>query len=170
MHRISSQLNKDVTSMNSEIFTKSINHYLPVIQSKDPLEIIQLREEEDEAFQVYRDKLHKLLIDAPKYKHDNFSEIFRDMILPEINLINKKIKDFQYRKRTNLRDKLIFGSGAVAFGLYSGMLPSNLGSILAAIGGGGAIVSTIIDYKSAFHSKEKARENDYYFLWELTNK
>lgn len=164
----SAQLNNDTSAINTDIFNESITHYLPTIHSRDPLEIIQVRKEEDESFKVYRDKLHKLLMEAPKYKDGDFSEVFRDIILPEINLINKKVKDFQIKKRTTIRDKLVFGSGAVAFGLYSGMLPSNMGSVLAAIGGGAAIVSTMIDYTSSFRSKEEARSNDYYFLWELT--
>jgi hypothetical protein len=166
--KISGQLNAETMSINANTFNDSINHYLPTIHCRDPLEIIKLREREDESFKVYRDKLHKLLLDAPKQKQECFPEIFRDTVLPEINLINKKLKDYQTKKRNNLRDKLIFGSGAVAFGLYSGVLPTNIGSILAAIGGGSAIVSSMIDYKSAFLSKDEIRSNDYYFLWQLS--
>ncbi|NDJ56707.1 hypothetical protein GWD52_06795 [Enterobacteriaceae bacterium 4M9] len=166
--KIANQLNAETTAFNANTFTNSINHYLPTIQSRDPLEIINLRKNEEEAFKVYRDKLHKIILDAPKQNPEKFPEIFRDTVLPEINLINKKIKDFQIKKRSNLRDKIIFGSGALAFGLYSGVLPSNLGSILAAIGGGSAIVSSMIDYKSAFLSKNEIRSSDYYFLWQLT--
>ncbi|MFP1984439.1 hypothetical protein ACLEE6_08720 [Lonsdalea quercina] len=166
--KISGQLNAETMSINANTFTESVNHYLPTIHCRDPLEIIKLRERKDESFKVYRDKLHKLLLDAPKQKQEYFPEIFRDTVLPEINLINKKLKDYQIKKRSNLRDKLIFGSGAVAFGLYSGVLPSNIGSILAAIGGGSAIVSSMIDYKSAFLSRDEIRSSDYYFLWQLT--
>lgn len=167
-YQIAGKMNEKIASINSEAFNDSISHYLPTIHSRDPLEIIKLRTEEEESFKVYRDKLHKLLMEAPKHEGKVISDIFRDTVLPEINLINKKIKDFQVKKQTAIRDKLIFGSGAVTFGLYSGMLPSNLGSILAAIGGGSAIVSTMIDYTSSFRSKDEARANDYYFLWELT--
>lgn len=166
--KISGQLSSETMSINANTFTESVNHYLPTIHCRDPLEIIKLREREDESFKVYRDKLHKLLLDAPKQKQEYFPEIFRDTVLPEINLINKKLKDYQIKKRNNLRDKLFFGSGAVAFGLYSGVLPSNIGSILAAIGGGSAIVSSMIDYKSAFLSKDEIRSSDYYFLWQLS--
>lgn len=166
--KVASQLNTETMSINSTTFTESVNHYLPTIHCRDPLEIIKLREREEESFKVYRDKLHRLLLDAPKQKPEIFPEIFRDTVLPEINLINKKLKDYQIKKRNSLRDKLIFGSGAVAFGLYSGVLPSNIGSILAAIGGGSAIVSSMIDYKSAFLSKDEIRSSDYYFLWQLS--
>lgn len=166
--KISGQLNSETMSINANTFTESVTHYLPIIHCRDPLEIIKIREREDESFKVYRDKLHKLLLDAPKQKQEYFPEIFRDTVLPEINLINKKLRDYQIKKRNNLRDKLIFGSGAVAFGLYSGVLPSNIGSILAAIGGGSAIVSSMIDYKSAFLSRDEVRSSDYYFLWQLS--
>ncbi|MFS1563027.1 MAG: hypothetical protein ACL7AX_04905 [Candidatus Arsenophonus phytopathogenicus] len=155
-------------SINANTFNQSVNHYLPTIHCRDPLEILKLREREDESFKVYRDKLNKLLIDALKQKQEYFPETLRNTVLPEINLINKKLKDYQIKKRNNFRDKLIFGSGAVAFGLYSGVLPSNIGSILAAIGGGCAIVSSMIDYKSAFLSKDQIRSSDYYFLGQLT--
>lgn len=163
-----SALSTDTIELNAIAFNHSVDHYLPTIHSNDPLEIINYRLKEEEAFKVYRDKLHKLLINAPKQDPKYIPEMFRDIILPEINVINKKMKDFQSRKKINLRDKLLFGSGAITFGLYSGILPSNIGSILAAIGGGSAIVSSMIDYKNAFFSKDEARANDYYFLWELT--
>ncbi|WP_237654170.1 hypothetical protein [Cronobacter malonaticus] len=166
--KITGKLNAETMSINANTFNQSVSHYLPTIHCRDPLEILKLREREDESFKVYRDKLNKLLLEAPKQKQEYFPEIFRDTVLPEINLINKKLKDYQIKKRNNLRDKLIFGSGAVAFGLYSGVLPSNIGSILAAIGGGSAIVSSMIDYKSAFLSEDEIRSSDYYFLWQLT--
>ncbi|WP_395306524.1 hypothetical protein [Enterobacter sichuanensis] len=166
--KITGKLNAETMSINANTFNQSVSHYLPTIHCRDPLEILKLREREDESFKVYRDKLKKLLLEAPKQKQEYFPEIFRDTILPEINLMNKKLKDYKIKKRNNLRDKLIFGSGAVAFGLYSGVLPSNIGSILAAIGGGSAIVSSMIDYKSAFLSEDEIRSSDYYFLWQLT--
>jgi hypothetical protein len=80
--KAASQLNTETMSINSTTFSESVNHYLPTIHCRDPLEIIKLREREEESFKVYRDKLHRLLLDVPKHEPEIFPEIFRDTVLP----------------------------------------------------------------------------------------
>ena len=94
------------------------------------------------------------------------AEAFRDQILPEINLIDKKIKDWKLKTRESLKEKVIFGTGAVSIGLYAGMLPPNIGQLVAAIGGGSAIAGAVMDYNKTLKDRIEARSNDFYFLWQ----
>ena len=63
---------------------------------------------------------------------------------------------------------MIFGTGAVTVGLYAGFLPADIGSIVAALGGGSAVAGSIMDYNKTFKEKQEARSNDFYFLWQAS--
>jgi len=46
------------------------------------------------------------------------------------------------------------------------LLPTGIGQLFAAAGGGTAIVSALMDYNKTLKEKEEARSNDFYFLWQ----
>lgn len=164
--KIASQLNNPVYKANSSSFEKSMKHYLPAIHSKDFNAIVELREREGEAFAVYRDKINSMIRKQKNWSEAEVAEIFRDQVLPEVNIIEKKVKDWKSKSRESLKEKVIFGSGAITVGLYAGLLPPNIGQIIAAIGGGTAVAGAIMDYNKTLKEKEEARSNDFYFLWQ----
>ncbi|CAI1832273.1 hypothetical protein [Serratia ficaria] len=164
---IASKLNSAVYKANSTSFGSAVNHYLPTIQSKSTDDILALRDKEAEAFHVYRDKINTLIKKGGGWSEREISELFRDQILPEINIIEKKVRDWKTKTRSGLRDKIIIGSGAISFGLYSGMLPHDFSHLFAAAGGGAALVSAAIDLSKTLKGKEEARSNDFYFLWHV---
>ena len=164
--KIASKLNTEAYAANSTAFNKAMSHSLPSVHSRNLSNILNLRETEDEAFSVYRDKIHSLLKATKTWSEAEVAEIFRDEILPELNIIDKKIKDWKIKTKETFKEKILFGSGAVSIGLYSGMLPPDIGQIIAAIGGGSAIVSAAIDYNKTLKDKIEARSNDFYFLWQ----
>lgn len=164
--KIASKINSQAYSANSEAFEKGMSHYLPTIYSQDVKTIMALREQEGESFAVYRDKLNRMIHEVKNWNGKEVSEMFRDEILPEINLIDKKVKDWKHKTRESLKEKVLFGTGAVTIGLYSGLLPTGIGQILAALGGSAAITSAVIDYNKTLKEKEEARPNDFYFLWQ----
>lgn len=164
--KIASKLNNPVYKANSSSFEKAMKHYLPAIHSKDFTVIAELREQESEAFAVYRDKINAMIRKNKNWSEKEVSEMFRDQVLPEVNLIEKKVKDWKSRSKEALKEKVIFGSGAVSVGLYAGLLPPNIGQIIAAIGGGSAVVGALMDYNKTLKEKEEARSNDFYFLWQ----
>lgn len=139
--KIASKINNKASVANSEAFENGMNHYLPAIYSKDINTIMTLRNQESESFAVYRDKLYKIMHEAKNWNNEEVAELFRDQILPEINVIDKKVKDWKYKTRQSLKDKVLFGTGAVSIGLYAGLLPTGIGQILAAVGGGAAVTS-----------------------------
>lgn len=168
--KIATSTNPVTYKANSTSFDSAVEHYLPTIQSKNLETMLNIREKEEDAFKVYRDKVNALIKKSGSWEKNEIAEIFRDQILPEINTIEKKVSDWKKKSRSAIKDKIIIGSGAVSFGLYSGILPSDLSHLLAAVGGGAAIVSTVVDYTKTIRGKSEARANDYYFLWQMKNK
>ncbi|MCQ4243903.1 hypothetical protein [Stutzerimonas decontaminans] len=164
--KIAAKLNSEAYAASSSAFNKGMSHSLPSVYAKDLSAIVKLRENEGEAFAVYRDKIHSLLKSTNRWSEHEVAEAFRDQILPEVNLIDKKIKDWKVKARESLKEKVIFGTGAVSIGLYAGMLPPNIGQLVAAIGGGSAIAGAVLDYNKTLKDKIEARSNDFYFLWQ----
>lgn len=164
--RIASQINNKAYVANSSAFENGMQHLLPAIYSDDSKYIVDLREKEPEAFAVYRDKLNSMIHEAKSWNEQEVTAIFRDQVLPEINLIEKKIKDWKSNIRETFKEKVIFGTGAVTVGLYAGLLPPNIGQIIAAVGGGSAIATALMDYNKTSKEKQEARKNDFYFLWQ----
>ena len=164
--KIASKINSQAYIANAEAFEHGMSHYLPAIYAKDVKTIMALRDQEEESFAVYRDKINKMMRKTKNWNRKEVSEIFRDEILPEINIIEKKVKDWKHKTRSSLKEKVLFGTGAVTIGLYGGLLPTGFGQLLAAIGGGTAAVSALIEYNKTLKEKEEARSNDFYFLWQ----
>lgn len=166
--RLASKINPENFIANSTAFEKGLQHHLPSIFSNDVHALLSLREQEEEAFLVYRDNLRKLLQKTDGWDENEVSRVFRDEILPEVNLIKKRVNDWKSNTRQSIGEKIIFGAGAVTLGLYAGVLPANVGQIVAALGGGSAIASALMDFNKTFKEKQQARTNDFYFLWQAT--
>lgn len=166
--KIASKINNKAYAANSAAFEKGLKHYLPSIYSKDVSAILNLRLKEEEAFSVYRDKLNRFMKESKSWNEDEVSKIFRDQLLPEINLIEKKVKDWKVNTRESISQKVLFGAATASFGLYGGVLPSNIGEILATLGGASAVAGALMDYNKTLKEKQEARKNDFYFLWQAS--
>ena len=166
--KIASKINSKVYAANSNVFENALEHYLPAIHSKDPSVILSLRLREEEAFAVYRDKLNKFMQESSSWDKAEVSKIFRDQLLPEINLIEKKVKDWKSNAREGIAEKLLFSTAIATVGLYEGLLPANIGEIVAAVGGVSAVAGTLMEYNKTLKEKQEARKNDFYFLWQAS--
>jgi hypothetical protein len=166
--KMASKVNSKAYAANSDVFEKSLEHYLPAIYSKDPSVILDLRLSEEEAFSVYRDKLNKFMQESSSWSEVEVSKIFRDQLLPEINLIKKKVKDWKSNAREGIAQKLLFSTATVSIGLYEGLLPANIGEIVTAVGGASAVAGTLMEYNKTLREKQEARKNDFYFLWQAS--
>lgn len=164
--KVASKINSKVYAANSAAFEGAMKHYLPAVYSNQVSSILDLRKKEGEAFAVYRDKLNNLIRETRLWNEEEVSKVFRDEILPEINLIDKRVKDWKANTRDSIAEKVLFGVATASFGLYGGVLPSNIGEIVAALGGTSAVVGTLMDFNKTLKEKGEARKNDFYFLWQ----
>ncbi|MEJ1395800.1 MAG: hypothetical protein RPU64_16645 [Candidatus Sedimenticola sp. (ex Thyasira tokunagai)] len=164
--KVASKINSKAYSASSAAFEGAMKHYLPAVYSNQVSSILDLREKEQEAFAVYRDKLNKMIRETRQWSEEEVSKVFRDEILPEINLIDKKVKDWKANTRASIAEKVLFGVATASFGLYGGVLPANIGEIVAALGGTSAVAGPLMDLNKTLKEKQEARKNDFYFLWQ----
>ncbi|MCZ8252255.1 MAG: hypothetical protein O9318_07280 [Hylemonella sp.] len=163
-----SLINNESFAANSAAFSSGLKHYLPQIYSQDATVLLALRERESEAFAVYRDKLRRMLKAAPSWDETELAMVFRDEVLPEIAVIEKRIRDWKSNARSQIGERIIFGTGAVTLGLYAGILPSDIGQLVAALGGTSAAAGVLMDWNKTLKDKQQARSSDFYFLWQAS--
>jgi len=167
--RLARQANISEGSADSSALLSGFEHHLPTVLSSDTTALMELRDREFESFRVYRDKLRSLLSDSNSWTETEINNAFQDEIIPELNILEKRLHDWKSNLREGIAEKTIIGSGAIAVGLYSGLLPANIGEVFAAAGGGAAAVKTLLDINSTLKPHQRARANDYYFLWKANS-
>lgn len=146
---------------------KNLNHYVPFINTISITKLIKLRKNEGEAFEVYRDKLNSI-VKLNNMSSNESKDYYNDEIRPELNKINLTIKNNRKLLWGNVKTNLILASTYVSASLYSGILPSNIGEIVASIGGFG-FASSISHDMIKIIKKPSIRENELYFLWKLNS-
>jgi hypothetical protein len=162
-----SKLQEDASRNAAPYFVNDLSHYLPTIENADMSSLVELRRKEGESFQVYRDAMRDVMKDFPIQKPKQMSEIFNDTIRPEINKIELTVKRSKRILRAQIGEDLVFGAAFVSVGLFSGILPINIGEIVSALGGFHYTSSLFSKLNSLRFEPSDARDNRFYFLWKV---
>jgi hypothetical protein len=165
---VSKSVNDSVTQFTSNALLNAISHIVPAITSQTPEVLLDLREKENEAFLVYRDALNKVFKASTSLSESELREMFSDVVKPELNQINAKVKTWEMSLRESVKERMIFGTATVLIGLYSGLLPPDMGKLIAALGGVNAVSNLLSDYNKTLKESSEARANNFYFLWKLS--
>jgi hypothetical protein len=165
-----SNINDENTNGASLALSKAFGHSLPMIENISIDGLLKLRTEEAEAFHVYRDALSKGLETAGCTDGKLYQQIFDDIVRPEVNKIDSTIKNSRKLLKESIRQDSVFGAGFVSVGLFSGILPPNIGQILAALGGFKYVSGLLDKTNQLFKEPPHIRDNKYYFLWKVQNR
>ena len=168
--QVTSFMQTNSNDFNPGAFHDGLKHNLPAVFDKNLNEILKIRSNEGEAFNVYRDSLQKLVKDTVGWNPDKIHEIFNDTIRPEINKINKTVRDWKETKKKNLRDKVFVGTALVSAGIITGTLPlvvSNAFTTFGAAAGGATAAGSCLNDILSLKSDIPARANSNYFLWKI---
>jgi hypothetical protein len=129
-------------------------------------DLVRLRRDEGEVFQVYRDAVARVLREVTPKDGRRVRQAFEDTVLPELNKIDAVVRNAQRKLRRSLTIDLLSGVGAVTIGLFSGILTPAAGALLAGLGGTGFVGKALRDLEALrSEPKESVRDNPYYFLW-----
>jgi hypothetical protein len=153
-------------SILNKKFTSSLSHHIPHIPNVPLGNLMELREKEGEAFQIYRDSLTAFLSNS-KENDTNLKEAFRDEIWPEINKMNQTIKSAKKIIVADLVKDVIVGTTFVSIGLFSHFLPENISQIVAGLGGINYLSKFGDNTKKLLNIESEMRNNKYFFVWKL---
>lgn len=165
---IISAINEPSVNIFSEAIIDSFHHSVPFIQNTQISKLIKLRLSEGEAFNVYRDALSSalkssLLAKEPRY----LKEAFDDIVRPELNKIDLTIKNSRKILWDSLTRDVVYGTGFITIGLYSGLLPPEMGNMMAALGGFKFVYGLLEKSSKLLQESDDIRNNKFYFLWKV---
>lgn len=151
---------------SSNIFD-SLTHSIPFVKGIDHLELMKLRHNETDSFEVYRDKITEIFREGNTYSDSEAKDIYNDYLRPELNRMNKALSDNQKIIKSKLTNKFFIYSSFITIGISSGFITPELGAIIASLGGIQAAEEAFNKFQDLDEDKSDIRKNDLYFLWKV---
>lgn len=164
-------VNDPVTTENSHALLSGLSHTVPLIRDATISSLVKLRCNEGEAFRVYRDKLNNVLRDLQSEStltEARVRQAFQNAIEPELNKMDRVVRENKRLLIGQLRQDMVFGAGAVSVGLFSGLLPSTVGQVFAALGGFKIVTGMLEKTNELVKEPSDVRKNSCYFLWKAS--
>lgn len=152
---------------SSAMLSQSFSHNLPIAINTTLEALVQFRISENDSFNLYRDALTKALRDSKEENDKKMAQAFSDIVQPEINKIERLVRVNKKQLMRGVADDIVLGSGFVGISLYSGITSTNIGAIMAALGGIHFARSVYTKIAESIRDPKTAEENSYYFLWKL---
>ena len=166
--KIASKIGQCAPDMpNANYFNDAMSHALPSIYSSDLYSVLELRDREQEAFTVYRDNLTKIIKTVDNSDLLQLEEAFKSELVPQINLIDKKVKDWKMDSSSAIISQAVIGTGLLSAGYFTGLIKPEMSKIITALGAMGIGVSFLSDFMKRFNTDHGARSSDLYFLWKI---
>ena len=163
-----------INNKNENIQNKSLmnglTHLIPVFGNLETRKILDFRIKNIDLFNNYRFELNKIVKERKLTSQSQFKEAFYDLVKPNIEKIDMELKNYKKSIVKDMGLDVIVSSGLVVIGLYSGILPSNIGEIIATVGGVGGINASIKKGLDIGTVPNDIRANPYFFLWKLQRK
>lgn len=154
----------DVNILSNSLI-KGFAHSIPYLSDIEVSQLLKLRDVEGEAFNVYRDSFTQAIKSVSGPNAQKVKQAFDDIVRPELNNIELAIKNSRKLLWGSLTQDIIFGTGFITVGLFSGLLPPNIGEIVAALGGFNFVAGSLDKINKLTQEPSEIRNNKYYFLW-----
>jgi len=162
---ILSTLNSSKVNTLSAALAEGFSHSVPYLSDIEISRLLELREKEGESFNVYRDSFSKAIQSVTDPDIDKVRQAFNDIVRPDLNNIELTIKNSRKLLWGSVTKDLVFGAGFITVGLFTGLLPPNIGEIVAAVGGFNYIAGSLDKIIQLGQEPSEIRSNKYYFLW-----
>lgn len=160
--------NEDIID-NSKLISDDLFHRVPFISDVRIDDIIQLREKDGQSFLVYKDKINKILKSYDKLDRKAILDIQRDIINPELHLMERSIKNNRKNLLKSIAKDTVLTSVGVGIGVFSGLLPIDYAAIVGVMGGIPAISNLASNVRKCA-SDDIVKNNNFYFLFQLDKK
>lgn len=138
-----------------------INCNLPFAENASLDSLIDFRKRNEEAFFIFRDQISQnvcLVLGSER----EANEFRREVVEPELHKIDFLMKNSRQRIITAAGVEALIGVAGFSIGQYCGMDLGGAASIAGCLGAG-ALSQNALN----FATKDKAKDNPMYFLWQL---
>lgn len=152
------------------IAQKHLTSFVPFLDGVPLEDLIKLREEEGEAFVLYRHALNEA-IDEYKEQRDftarDAQALYSDVIAPRIAALDSKVRSARNKLLKDTGRGVLAWVGAISFGIYAGFVPADLVAAAQALGLTKVVAELVkLTLEGADLTKD-VRNEDMYFLWRI---
>lgn len=159
--------NRQIANVSTAML-EGFSHSIPSINSVPIQSILALREQQHDAFLVYRDALDGALKESRNLNSADIKVLVNDTVRPEINKIERAINVSKKLLSHGLKTDVLIGAGFITVGLFAGLLPTDTKPLIEALSagaGGAAALDVARRLTNSDNAEAKVAENPYYFLW-----
>lgn len=159
--------NASETAFAASAVLEGLNHSIPNIANISISKLVELRQKEGEAFEIYRDSVYQSLKQAQNLSVGDASQLIDDTVRPAIHTIEAKVKNSRKLLVGSLKRDLLISSAFIGIGLFTGFLSADVGTLIGALGGLNFARSTVEAIHNTRATPEPVLDNPYYFLYKV---
>jgi hypothetical protein len=150
---------------------KHLTSMVPFVGDISLGDLIELRKREEGAFIAYRQSLN-LAVEQALAKRNRFTErdaksVYADIIAPDLARLDRAVKNAKRDLSKGIFHSAAAWVGAISFGIYSGILPTQLIPLANSIGLAGFVKDTLQKGASLLNRDDGIRNEQMYFLWRV---
>ena len=161
---------RDLARRNS-LVQKHLTSIVPFIGDASPATVVQLRQREEESFLTYRQALNKAIDDVraerANLKESDARAIYSDVIAPGLARLDRAVRTARRDLLKDLGRSVSAWTGAITFGMYTGLLPDQMLVVAKALG----LTKILADFGQAagklISPEDAIKKEDLYFLWRV---
>ena len=149
----------------------ALSHEIPMFDNLTLAAVIRLREQEGEAFELYRDALaaiiRKYLEKKSTLTQKDYKEIYSVELLPKLHELQNIARSQKKESISKGRRALLPSIALISMGVIGGNLPHSIPQLLELIGGVHLLdkLSGVLD--EMLTTPEKVRNHELYFLYKM---
>ncbi len=163
--------NDNALARRNTIAGKYLKAIVPFAADVPASKLLLLRQREGEAFIQFRAAFNTALAQVSsqqeEFTEEDAQSLYSDTIAPELARLEQKVND---AKRDLVKIPLASAVGTIAilaFGLYAGMVPSELKTAATALGLTKIMHDTISKTVDSLDLERSIRPEKFYFLWKV---
>jgi hypothetical protein len=151
-----------------------LSSIVPFVQDVEIKDLLKLRQRETLAFESYRRSLNEAIGEFLSRK-TAFSEreaktLYSDVIAPGLSSLEGRVQEAKRHLRIQPIRSTLALVGVIAFGLYTGFIPTEMVEIAKLLGLARVSMDIQKEVLSLSDAEKTIRSEDLYFLWRVQNK
>ncbi len=156
------------------IALKHLTSIVPFVADVALIDLIKLRQREEEAFILYRQGLNaairKFARPGKEFTEQDAHELYADVIAPSLAVLEHKVNKAKRDLISKPFRSLAGVVGVISFGILTGLVPADMSAVAKTIG----LVkfgADMIEHTMALGDKKNSiRSDHFYFLWKVQKK
>lgn len=162
-------LNGEEITNRSTKYLNSLQHSLPTISNVSVDKLVELRTEEPESFQLYRNSIDRVIRQSKNLPESQLKELIFDEVQESLDKINVVIRNSKSKLQKGMIGSVGVGIGLISIGINAGLFPLGLGAALMTYANSGHGAKAIQDLSGYLNKDDNLRNERYYFLWKVMN-